>query len=266
MRVTFLIILFFPLLCSSDTRKKPTKLSEGRASAQKSTHRPKYKEASTTSQSQYQASTYTENTDRVKYHKTQLGGLASDKVFSKIHNQLSTTLKPEHQAHIDSLDFQLLFFSEGSLYNDASRDIVFVVYDNVGTRVRVLLFNSIEKKYSELYDDMKVVNRLVEVPCGSYTHQSLDYILGEEIIYQTDFLKQKPQSYYSDGPKVKIANLAKDSDLLPDKGCITNDEFKTAPFNSLCFSTDTAYNSWACMRYDAKSDIMITNYKQVFAD
>ncbi|GAB5527771.1 MAG: hypothetical protein Roseis2KO_56430 [Roseivirga sp.] len=238
---------------------------ESETSAQNPIHSQGKDEVPTISESPYQASTYKGNTDRIKYHKNQLQELSAS-VFVKIHEQLSTTLKPQHKAHIDSLNFQLLFFGEGGLYDSTGRDIVFVVYDSAMTRVRVLLYNSVDSRYAELYDDMKVINELSEVPCGAYTNQSLDYTLGEEIIYRADFLKRKPQSYYGDGPKVKIANLAKDSDLLPDMGCITNPELKTATFNSLCFSTDNAYNNWTCMRYDAKSATMITYYKQVFAD
>lgn len=266
MKMILLIILFTSVSCSSVTEKESSKLLESEASTQSPIDQQGNNQDLANTESPYQVSTYSGNTDQIKYHKTQLKELASHGVFSKIHKQLLPTLNSDHRTHINSLDFRLLFFSEGGLYSNTSKDVVFVVYDSAMTRVRVLLFNSIENQYAELYHDIKVMNKLSEVPCGRYIHKSLDYNLGEEIIYGAGFLKQQPESYYSDGPKVKIANLSKDSDLLPELGCITNEEHKVATFNSLCFSTDTAYNNWTCMRYDAKTGIMITYFKQVFAD
>jgi len=210
----------------------------------------------------FQTSSYDDSaTDRET-----LKQLSDQKVFSVVDARLAQTLSERHQEYFKAKpEYELLSYAKGDLFQEGKEDYAFVVYDKKNIRISILLYNAMANKYSELFRDIKVVNGLVTADCNYGAAGTLDYQLGETIVYQERDLRKRPEMYLESIP-CKITDLSKDSDFVLESGCFSKTFPKTNLANSLCISTDSVYNNWECLKYDKASNAFVIYYGQAFAD
>ncbi|WP_268124516.1 hypothetical protein [Roseivirga pacifica] len=197
--------------------------------------------------------------------KKRIIDLAKDSVFLKIHTSISKKIDSAIVSHFDSRNQQILSYTSGSLFSQNSEDFAFTVFDTENSQIALVVFNENLNEYYEVYRNLKVINDLKKTECGRYLRQTLDNIVASEIAYQGVQLTNQPLTYTRD-PKIKIANLNDDSDLLPEYGCISDERLIGQEFNSLCFATSTAYNNWQCLLFDPADKLLRLYYRQAFAD
>lgn len=206
-------------------------------------------------------------TDRILNTRESLKQLSNEKLFSNISAKLTAKLdEKQHQFFKTNADYELLSFTQGSIFQKNSEDYIFIVYDVKNNRTKILLFNATTNKYAELYKDIKVENGLENADCGSYSFGTLDYQFAvEHVITNEDAIRINPK-YYLESPPVKITDISKDEDFILKDGCFSKKTSKTNLENTLCISTSSVYNNWECMRYDKTNNTFLIFYSQAFAD
>ncbi len=213
----------------------------------------------------YFASTYDNPPRDIQQHKASLKELSDSLVFSVIHNKLLATLTKNHQLYFRSKpDYELLYSSTGNLFQNGD-DHAFIVFDKEYTRISILVYDALKNKYAELYRDTKVKNGLENIKCHYGSSGTLDYQIGDVVIYQTEYLIKKPESYleYS---KCKIGDITKDENMVLETGCFAQHFSADRKTKSLCISTSSVYNNWECLTYDKTKDEFFIFYGQAFAD
>jgi hypothetical protein len=199
-------------------------------------------------------------------HTASLRALSDSGVFAIIHARLVAALPKRHKAYLVSKpDYQLLSSTAGNLFHDNREDYAFVVYDKRNARVSILLYDSLENFYKELYRDIKVWNALKEADCDYGSFGTLDYQLAEELIYQRDYLIKKRESFLKHST-CKIVDITQDPDLVLEEGCFAKDFSAKEQLTSLCIPTSVPYNNWECLTYDRPTRAFVIFYGQTFAD
>ena len=217
---------------------------------------------------QYIISTYEdpEVKEKIMTHQKNLKEMDDSNVFSIIHIKLVPTLLKKHKNFfISKPNYELLSFAKGELFQNNKNDYAFIVYDKKDERILIVVYNGDSNKYDELFKDIKIENKLKTTHCNYSTFGTLDYQIGEEIIYQKDFLIKYPESYL-ESTICKVTDITKDKDFILENGCFSETTFKSNHINSLCISTSSVYNNWECMKYDRERNIFIIFYGQAFAD
>ena len=217
---------------------------------------------------QYVISSYEdpEAKEKIMTHQKSLKELDDVNVFSAIHSQLIPTLVKKHEDFFTSRPYyELLSIAKGDIFQNNKNDYAFIVYTKKDERILIVLYNENSNKYDVLFRDIKIENRLITANCNYSTSRTLDYQIGEEIIYQKDLLKKNPESYL-ESTICKVTDITKDKDFILDRGCFSDATFKSNRINSLCISTDSVYNNWECMKYDKERNVFIVFYSQAFAD
>ena len=216
----------------------------------------------------HQISTY-ENPEfatRLTILKESLKRLSNKNIFSIIHNKLVSTLTENHKKYFKTkLDYELLSFAKGDLFQNNRDDYAFVVYNKKTLQLSIIVYNKLINNYFELFREIKIVNGLESTDCNYVTSFTLDYLLAVEIIYQEENLIKNPESYL-ELPVCKITDISKDNDFILERGCFSTKVSKTNLSNSLCIATSSVYNNWECLKYDRSKDIFIIFYGQAFAD
>lgn len=214
----------------------------------------------------YLTSTYDSPSKNLERHKASLKELSDSSVFSTIHNQHISTLDKNCQDYFKSNpDYELIYSSSGDLFQNGKKDNGFIVYDKKHSRVSILVYNSFQNKYSELFRNVNVKNGLENAGCNYGTYGTLDYQIGDELIYQRDYLIKDPLKQIGDAT-CKIVNIFQDENFALEEGCFAagfSDDKKT---NSFCISTSSVYNNWECLTYDKSRGQFIIFYGQAFAD
>jgi hypothetical protein len=190
----------------------------------------------------------------------------SDKgVFSTIHSKSITSL-PEHIQTFfkNTPKNELLAYSKGYLFQNNKDDFAFVIYDKKESNISILVYDASTDKYLELYKDLKVINELKSLDCNSAS-DDLRLDLGQEIVYQREYLLKGPYNYL-DSSAVKIADISKDKNFVIKEGCLSKGTTKADFKNTLCISTSSVYNNWACLKYDRSKNIFLIFYAQAYAD
>lgn len=222
----------------------------------------------TTTSSKYQTSTYDnlESSSNITDHKESLKGLSDKKVFSVISSKLTQTLVQKHQDYFKvKSDYELLSFAKGNLFQENDDDCAFIVYDKKNERISIIVYNAMKNKYLELFRDIKVKNGLETADCYFSAYNTLDYQLGDEILYQKEYLLKNPENYLESNP-CKITDISKDDNFALKDGCFAKKVSKTNLSNTLCIATDSVYNNWECLKYDKESNTFLIFYGQAFAD
>jgi hypothetical protein len=202
----------------------------------------------------------------IEQERESLKQLADKKVFSTVHKNLILSVSEVHREYFNSkFDYELLAFAKGDLFQNNGDDYAFVVYDNKNVRISFLVYNEQTNKYSELYRDIKIENGLQSADCNYGAFGTLDYQLAGEIIYQQEYLLEKPESYLESAP-CKITDLSKDETFALESGCFSKQISNTHLSNSLCISTSAVYNNWECLKYDKSTNTFVIYYGQAFAD
>ena len=218
------------------------------------------------SQVGYLTSTYDYPNDDLDRHTASLKELSDSLVFNLIHGSLITTLDKKHQDYFNSnSDYQLIYNSSGDLFQNGKDDTGFVVFDKKHSRVSILVYDGLQNKYSELFRNIKVKNGLENADCNYGTYGTLDYQIGDELIYQRDYLIKDPlkQIGYT---HCKIADISKDEDFVLDRGCFAKDFSADGKNKSFCIPTSSVYNNWECLTYDKNKSEFVIFYGQAFAD
>jgi len=216
----------------------------------------------------YLASTYDNPADQeqLKAHRTTLKKLSEANSFATIQAKLLPQLSDAQQAYFKAHnDYELLATAKGNLFQESKNDQAFIVYDKKKERIAIVVYNDQTQKYAELYRDIKVASGLDEASCNYGNYGTLDYILGNEIIDQEQYLLNHPEGYVEASP-CKITNLATDEDFAIDHGCTSKRIIHKDLSKALCIATSSVYNNWECLQYNKDTDSFLIVYGQAFAD
>ena len=216
----------------------------------------------------FQTSTYdkSEFEKEIINHRESLQKLSDIGVFDRINDKLELTLTANQKVYFKTRPaIKLLSIAKGDLFDNNKEDYAFIVYDNINKRISLLTFNAAENNYLELFRELKVENGLETADCNYGTASTLDYQIGDEIIYQEEYLIKKPENYL-EYPPIKIVNPSHDSDFILKSGCFSKKVSKTKLSTSLCIATSSVYNNWECLKYDKVSKSFLIYYGQAFAD
>ena len=217
---------------------------------------------------QYIISTYevSEVKEKIMTHQENLKEMDDVNVFSIIHSKLIPALDKNHKDFfISKPNYKLLSFANGDLFHNNKNDYAFIVYNKKDERILIVVYNENSNKYDVLFKDIEIENKLKAALCNYSTFGTLDYQIGEEIIYQKDLLIKNAESYL-ELTICKVADITKDKDFIFENVCFSDTIFKSDHINSLCISTSLIYNNWECMKYDKERNIFIIFYGQAFAD
>jgi hypothetical protein len=161
-------------------------------------------------------------------------------------------------------EYELLAYSQGYLFQNNKDDYAFIIYNKKGHKISILVYDALSDKYLELYKDIEVVNQLKSPDCNSAPND-LGWNLGDEIIYQREYLLKGPYNYL-DSSAIKIADISKEKDFVIKDGCLAKGTTKADLKNALCISTSSVYNNWACLRYEKSRKMFFIFYTQAYAD
>jgi len=195
-----------------------------------------------------------------------LKNLDENKIFDKIQSRILPNLPKKHQEYFNSNSaLKLIFSKSGDIFSNSRTDFAFVVFDRNNIRISIIIYNELTNQYNELYRGVKVLNTLLQKDCYHSAFRTLDYQIGNEIIYCEDLPKDYKKFNWD---IIKITNITEDDDFIISKSCNAINEMgiHANTSNSLCISTDRAYNNWECLKYDKKKDLFILYYCQTFAD
>lgn len=202
--------------------------------------------------------------DRLKKHKDKLQTYSKKNIFSIIHKKLILELSQNHQDFFAAnLYFELLSYSYGNLFREKGKDAAFIIYDKKENRIIILVFDEMSNEYFRLYKDLMVENGLEDCYYGSYN--TLDYQIGDELIWQEEYLIKQGESYLQYSP-CRITDISNDPNIILSRGCFANDFSKTNTFMSLCIPNSSVYNNWECLKFDKSRNLFIIYYGQAFAD
>jgi hypothetical protein len=201
-------------------------------------------------------------------HRKTLRQLSENKVFSFFQERIFPNLAEKHKNYFNSnLNFELIFYAKGDLFQNRKEDYAFVVFDKENSRITILVYDESANKYSELYRDIKVEG---ELECNYYHYGTLDFKLGQELIYNEKSIMgdiaKSPKNYMLYYRLCKITNIQNDDDFVLERGCFAKDVSKKYPLNSLCVATSFIYNNWECLLYDKSKNTFKIIYGQEFAD
>ncbi len=212
----------------------------------------------------YLISTYDYSDRNLDAHKANLKELSDSGAFSVIHSVVFSILNNKHQSYFSSnLYYELLFSTHGNLFQNNKEDFAFIVYDKRFLRISIVVYDDSKNTYLELYRDIKVNNGLKTVECNYGSFGTLDYQIGEELIYQRDYIIKNPKLHleYS---VCKIVEITKDDDFVLEEACFVKGF--SSEGHSLCISTSSVYNSWECLTYYPNKNVFVIFYGQAFAD
>jgi hypothetical protein len=202
----------------------------------------------------------------IERQRKSLKGLDDNEIFDKLQSKILPNLPKKHQEYFKSNSaLKLISSKSGDIYSNNKTDFAFVVFDRNNIRISVIIYNELTNKYKELYRGIKVLNNLLQKDCYHSAFRTLDYQIGNEIIYSEDLRKDYNKFKWE---IIKITNITKDKDFVISKSCNAINELgiHANVSNSLCISTSFVYNNWECLKYDKEKDLFILYYRQAFAD
>ncbi|WP_289658293.1 hypothetical protein [Flavobacterium panacagri] len=262
------LILFTLLIISCNSKQQENKINK-EDNQQKETSPQIINKKKESESVNYQVSTFDnpQDNDRIQREKESLKQLSEKKIFFNIHNKLIEEIDAEQQSYFKkNHNYELLSIAKGSLFQENSNDVAFIVYDKKNEKISILLYNEKSSTYAELYKDIKVINGLKDANCNFYSFGTLDYQFANEfLISNEDYLEKSIESYL-ESSYLKITDISKDENFILKDGCFAKNVSKTNLANTLCFATSAVYNNWECLRYDKKSNTFLIFYGQAFAD
>ena len=155
--------------------------------------------------------------------------------------------------------------TKGALTSAAEDDGVFIVFDSPQCMITLLIYQADKGVYRELYRTVKVENGLADSDCNYGTFGTLDYQIGEEIIYQKEFLEKNAGQFFIASPII-LNGLKEDENFVPDHGCFSPGMSLGKKVRFVAFPTSQVYNNRECLTYQSASDSFLIFYGQAFAD
>jgi hypothetical protein len=204
----------------------------------------------------------------IESHRVSLIQLDNARVFDTVQNRLLPKLTSRHRNYFKKHSaYKLLFSSAGDLFGNSRMDSIFIIYDQQKARISIILYNDSTDRYLELFRDMKVENGLASVDCSYSTFGTLDFQLGEAILYMKDDFMKRPDTFFH-LELCKCTNISTDGALAHLGGCFAKTYTKSNVnnFTALCIATDFVYSNWECLKYDKGRNIFIIFYGQASAD
>lgn len=258
------IILFSILSCTD--KNKDNKAVKENTSKLVITDKTTIKDSETFQK--FEESTYdrTDLKDRIENHKIALAALSDNGIFKSISNPLLKKLSTKHEQYfLAHPEYELLSVAKGSLTSEGKNDRVFVVFNKSESMITILIYQAEKDLYRELYRTVKVENGLEGAGCNYGTFGTLDYQIGEEIIYHQEFLKKNVGQFFEAEPLI-LNSLKGDGNFAPEEGCFSKgmDTIKKVRF--VAIPTSQIYNNWECLTYQSASDSFLIFYGQAFAD
>lgn len=201
-----------------------------------------------------------------KYLTEGLKELSDSNIFSITHAHSISRLDSIHQTYFaEKPEYDLLFYSNGNLFQNGLDDYVFIIYDKLNHLVSISFYNDLTKDYSLMYQDLKVENDIKPYDCNYYTSERLDYQIARELVWLKESFFKNPESL-SEYSICKIGDITENQDIVIKYGCISENYCLSDSISSLCLATSLIYNNWECLRYDKERNILIIFYGQAFAD
>ncbi len=205
---------------------------------------------------------------QIENHEASLKKMADRGLFDTLNARSIINLPSNHREYFRTHSaYKLLFSSTGDLFGNRKADWVFIVYDRQNMRISILLYNNSTDQYGELYREIKVENGLASAKCNYFAFGTLDYQIGDEVLYMKQGLTKRPDTFYN-LEFCKCADISIDPDLADLSGCFAKgfERNNVNGFTSLCIAKSFVYNSWECLKYDANKNIFIIFYGQASAD
>jgi hypothetical protein len=192
--------------------------------------------------------------------------LSDSNIFSIRHAHSISRLDSIHQIYFaEKLEYDLLFYSNGDLFQNGRDDYAFIIYDKLNHLISISFYNDLTKDYSLLYQDLRVENGIKPDDCDYYTTERLDYQIASELVWLKESLIKNPESL-SEYSICKIGDITENQDIVIKHGCISENYNLSDSISSLCLATSLIYNNWECMRYEKERNVLIIFYGQAFAD
>ena len=192
--------------------------------------------------------------------------LSDSNVFSFRHDQLISELDRKHQLYfIKKPEYELLFYSNGALFQNGSDDGAFIIYDKHKQLISISVYNDLSNDYSLMYMDLNVEFGLNSDECDYYSSRSLDYLIASELVWLKDSFIKNPGSL-SEYSMCEIGDITNNQNIVIERGCFSKDYDQNNSLNCLCVGTSLIYNNWECLKYDKDRNIFIVFYGQAFAD
>ena len=216
----------------------------------------------------FEASTYdrTDLKDRIENHRSALASLSENGIFKSISDRLLKELSAKHEQYFSGHPkYELLSIAKGSLTSEEKNDCVFVVFNKSESIITILIYQAEKDLYRELYRTVNVENGLEGAGCNYGTFGTLDYQIGEEIIYHQEFLEKNVGQFLIAGPII-LNGLKEDENLVPAQGCFSKGMGITKKVRFVAMPTSQIYNNWECLTYQKESDCFLIFYGQAFAD
>ena len=205
-----------------------------------------------------------DHSGRLQAHRDTLRAISNRNVFSLIHEKLVSELNGYHQDFFrTNQNYELLSYCYGDLFQEKGNDAAFVIYDKIESRIVILVYDEKSGEYLQLYEDVLVENGLEECYYGSST--TLDFQIGNELIWQKEYLLIEHESYLQYSP-CKIVNISDDPDFILSRGCFAKGISETNTPTLLCLPVSCVYNNWECLKYDKSRHLFTIIYGQAFAD
>ncbi|EMJ98236.1 hypothetical protein LEP1GSC193_2437 [Leptospira alstonii serovar Pingchang str. 80-412] len=150
----------------------------------------------------------------------------------------------------------------------SNRDLIYIVYDSVISRIRIVIFNGIDNSFLKLYDDLKVINCLSNDSCGFSPIYSMDFSVGGLLSESKDAIIKDPILFIKKHDLAKYTNIKQDSTFIPSAGCFALgvNSNNLLDFNSFCVNTSLYYNNWECLKLEKQRNRFLHYYGQAFAD
>lgn len=216
----------------------------------------------------FEESTYdrTDLKDRIENHQSALAALSDNGIFKSISNPLLKKLSTKHEQYFSGHpEYELLSIAKGSLTSEGKNDRVFVVFNKSESMITILIYQAEKDLYRELYRTAKVENGLEDAGCNYGAFGTLDYQIGEEIIYHQEFLKKNVGQFFEAVPII-MNGLKEDENFAPDHGCFSKGMSIAKKVSFIAIPTSQVYSNWDCLTYQKESDCFLIFYGQAFAD
>lgn len=213
-------------------------------------------------------STYdrTDLKDRIENHKIALAALSENGIFKSISDRLLKELSAKHEQYFSGHpEYELLSIAKGSLTSEGKNDRVFVVFNKSESMITILIYQAEKDLYRELYRTAKVENGLEDAGCNYGAFGTLDYQMGEEIIYHQEFLEKNIGQFFEAEPLI-LNSLKGDENFALEEGCFSKGMSIAKKLNFIAIPTSQVYSNWECLTYQKESDCFLIFYGQAFAD
>lgn len=204
--------------------------------------------------------------ESIESHQKALGSLSEIGIFKAISDSLVKGLSYQNNQFFSSHpQYELLSVAKGALTSSAENDLFFIVFDQNKSIIKMIFYQADKNLYRELYRTIKVKNGLEKTGCNYSSFGTLDYQMGEEIIYQEEFLKKNKGQFLEAVPMIS-QGLQDDDNFVPDRGCFSKGMNKNQKLRFVAVPTSQVYSNWEGLTYQSASDSFLIFYGQAFAD